>query len=117
MALQTQYPNPFDTAALLTAYARVSELNINFQSHSGVVVLSVWASPAAARSDLPPVAQVALAITPEGDTASLSYAQLYDLAAVQAEDTAGTKAYDIVRRTLYQEVKKKIGAFNNAQNV
>jgi hypothetical protein len=64
MALQTQYPNPFDTVALLTAYA-----------------------------------------------------QLYDLAAVQAEDTAGTKAYDIVRRTLYQEVRKKIGAFNNAQNV
>jgi hypothetical protein len=117
MALQVQYPNPFDIEKLSTAYARVSGLNLDFQNRSGVVVLSVWASPAAARAGLPPVAQVSLAITPEGDTAALSYAQLYDLAAVQTEDGVGTKAYDIVRRTLYQEVKKQIGAFNNAQNV
>lgn len=117
MALQVQYPNPFDTTALLTAYARVSELNLNFENQTGLVVLSVWASPAAARSGLPPVARVGLAVTPAGDAGGLSYTQLYDLAAVQPTDGVGTKAYDIVRRTLYQAIKRQVGAFGDAQNV
>jgi hypothetical protein len=116
MAFQLQYPNPFDAADLATAYARVSQLNLNFDQQTGQVVVNVWATQAAMAGGRPPVGQLSLAVTPDGAGDSLSFTQLYKAAAVKGGDAAGTPAYDIVRRTLYQALKAR-PEFAAAQDV
>jgi hypothetical protein len=116
MAFQVQWANPYDTAALATAYARVAQMNLNFDAQTGQVTVNVWASRQAADAGRPPVGQLSLAVTPDGAGDSLSFAQLYRAAAVKAGEVVGTPAYDVVKRTLYQTLKGR-PEFAQAQDV
>jgi hypothetical protein len=107
MAFQVSYPNPFDAAALPAAYARVSQMNLNFDTQTGQVAVNVWASQQAMTAGRPPVGQLTLAVTPDGSGGDLSFRQLYQAAAVRAADAPGTPAYDLVKRALYQALKQR----------
>jgi hypothetical protein len=105
VALQLQYPNPYDPAPLAAAFAKVSRLDLDFDRRAGLVVVSVWSSRAAADAGLPPVGSETFLVTPDGAGDSLSFGRMHASAATLASDPPGTPAYDVVRRTLYQALK------------
>jgi hypothetical protein len=115
MALQLTLSDPFDVTSL-TAYAKVSELNLNFDTQSGRLVVNVYASATARAVGRPAVTQRAYDVTPSGDNGTLSFAAMYAAAKTLTTDPAGTLAYNIVRRVLYQTLKT-LPEFSGAADV